>query len=190
MAVPPRIWPSVLLSFCGPSAHHAVPLAAQVPVCKASLSKASGRSLTWAFTKGGAETSRLMNLINLPMDTSATVRKMTGAAAHSKPKPKPTGRTDVNLVMKKELSGVSSLDIKLKPGEVKKLQQTHPSAEQEAHEGGPPFCPSEIEHCAVNPLSSQFPFHFIDTMTIFFHFHNFHIASVVRKKRERKYHII
>ena len=141
-----------LLSFCGPSAHHhAVPLAAQVPVCEASRLKASGRSLTWAFTKGGAETSRLMNLINLPMDTSATVRKMlkdvgTGTAAIPKPKPKASSRPDVNLVVKKELSGLSSLDIKLKPGEVKKLQQTDPSAEQEAHKGGPPFCSIKIEH--------------------------------------------
>lgn len=78
-----------------------------------------------------------MNLINLPMDTSATVRKMlkdvgTGTAANPKPKPKASSRPDVNLVVKKELSGLSSLDIKLKPGEVKKLQQTDPSAEQEA----------------------------------------------------------
>ncbi len=60
-----------------------------------------------------------MNLINLPMDGSAVVRKMKSVT--SAPTTKPGKAADVTLAMKKELSEVSSLNISLKPAEVKKL---------------------------------------------------------------------
>lgn len=100
----------------------------------------AGRALPFAFIKGGAETSRLMNLINLPMDGSATIRKMqnaSGGDAHAKAKAKPV-KADVGLLMKKELSGVEGLDIRLKPGEVKKLQKI--SADDKVCEWGLSQC--------------------------------------------------
>lgn len=60
-----------------------------------------------------------MNLIHLPMDVSAVVRKMKSVA--SAPTSKPGKAADVTLTMKKELSEVSSLNISLKPAEVKKI---------------------------------------------------------------------
>ena len=100
---------------------------AEVPSCSKSLAKAGGRTLSFVFIKGGAETSRLMNLMNLPMDNSAVTRKMqkdsngAGRGAGSAGMAK---QPDVALTVKKELSQVQSLNIQLKPGELKKLRSS------------------------------------------------------------------
>lgn len=98
-----------------------------MPSCTTSLAKASGRSLTFVFTKGGNETSRLMNLINLPMDNSAVARKMTkdmGGSCNASSFGKASKPADVTLAVKAELAGISSLNIQLKPGELKRLRQS------------------------------------------------------------------
>ena len=43
--------------------------------------KTDGPGMTFVFNKGGVDTTKLMNVVNLPMQSSAVVRKMTQAAA-------------------------------------------------------------------------------------------------------------
>lgn len=100
--------------------------------------KAAGRGLTFAFAKGGQETSQIMNLINLPMDSSAVVKKMMkGLTADQQstagPSPGPgaansetTAATSKEaallLKVKQGLAEIKSLNISLKESEMKKLQ--------------------------------------------------------------------
>ena len=106
----------------------------EVPV-RAS-SRAGGRSLSYVFTKGGAETTKLMNVINIPMQTSAVVRKMAAGPAApaalgneqgdnngSGPSSSSKSMTpkDISLIVKKELSVVKTLKIELKDKERKML---------------------------------------------------------------------
>ena len=73
-----------------------------------------------------------MNLINISMESSAVSRKMLRDAGdatsggEAAAKAKATSKNDVSLFVKKELASVPSLDIQLKPGEVKKLRQIQP----------------------------------------------------------------
>ena len=89
--------------------------------------------MTFVFTKGGVDSTKLMNVVNLPMQSSAVVRKMTQAAV---PKPtatdndKGTKLSEVNLLIKHALSSVDGLDIKLKNKELAKLGvQPNPAAD-------------------------------------------------------------
>ncbi|CAE7569950.1 unnamed protein product [Symbiodinium sp. CCMP2592] len=95
-------------------------------------SRAVGRTLSFSFEKGGADASKSMNLLNLPMETSSVVRKMalsTGGAGEGAEgrggamSAKGTGKSKINpsLAVKAELAQVESLKIQLKDTEAKKL---------------------------------------------------------------------
>ena len=77
--------------------------------------------MTYMFSKGGAETTKLMNVVNLPMQNSTVVRKMTQPAA-SRPRlnsedGKGTKASDVPLLVRHALSSVDGLNIRLKDKE-------------------------------------------------------------------------
>ena len=81
--------------------------------------------MTYMFSKGGAETTKLMNVVNLPMQNSTVVRKMTQPAA-SRPRlnsedGKGTKASDVPLLVRHALSSVDGLNIRLKDKEKEKL---------------------------------------------------------------------
>ena len=86
----------------------------------------AGRGLTFAFTRGGADTTKLMNVVNLPMHSSSVVRKMTStqkdAEQSAAAQCRGTRTAEVGLIVKKHLAGVGGLDIKLKDSELKKLR--------------------------------------------------------------------
>ena len=95
----------------------------QVPA-RAS-SRLPGRSLSYAFSKGGAETTRLMNVVNIPMQGSVVVKKMTAAAKvesdSARSQTRGTKTAEVGLIVKKFLSNVEGLDIQMKDKEKEKL---------------------------------------------------------------------
>ena len=90
-------------------------------------SRAKGRGLTFTFVRGGHDNSRLMNLINLPMEGSAVVRKMkgkdsNGESGDAQAKSQANGKApNLSLMVKKELAAVETLGIRLKPSELRKL---------------------------------------------------------------------
>ena len=102
--------------------------------------RASGRTLSFAFDKGGNDASKTMNLLNLPMDTSTVVRKMTSGTVGengdngSKAKGSGKGKVNPSLAVKAELAQVESLNIQLKETEAKKLGR---SVNAEAKSDGP-----------------------------------------------------
>ena len=109
----------------------------QVPV--SAQARAAGRTLTFAFQKGGAETSKLMNLLNLPMESSVVVRKMKSGQESGTARGGPSGgkghgqggegagRINPGLAVKAALSEIDSLDIELKPSEMKKMGRPSPA---------------------------------------------------------------
>lgn len=108
-----------------------VPTCSSNPAASTSGLSGSGRCLPFIFIKGGAETSRLMNLINLGIEGSGVARKMlkdVNAQAKAKAQTKPAKASDVALSIKKELTQVKSLNIELKPGEMQKLNLTNTDA--------------------------------------------------------------
>ena len=97
-------------------------------------SRMGGRGLSYTFVKGGSETTKLMNVINIPMQNSTVVRKMTSASASeavgsdckdssssSGATAKPMNPKEMALLVKKELSEVKGLKIELKDSEKKIL---------------------------------------------------------------------
>eukprot|EP00438_Fugacium_kawagutii_P005017 Skav216761 [mRNA] locus=scaffold1917:56688:62493:- [translate_table: standard] len=114
---------SLLNAFHEGSAENHFDVMNEVPV--ATGSQFIGRGLTFVFSKGGQETSRLMNLVNLPMDSSAVVKKMTKVDV------KPVANTgggkskakDMALAVKDQLSQIPSLGIQLKSKEVEGIER-------------------------------------------------------------------
>ena len=99
-----------------------MPKRIQVPVSSPGV-QTLGRGLSFVFSKGGQETSRLMNLVNLTMDGSAVVKKMVKVDA--KPAANTGGKSkdkDMALAVKDQLSQIGSLGIKLKPKDIERIE--------------------------------------------------------------------
>ena len=107
-------------------------------------SRVGGRGLSYAFVKGGSDTTKIMNLINIPTQNSAVARKMSAAASASgsvsgsggqlpadsanvataKGPAKVLAPKDLPLIVKNELSQVKGLKIELKDKEKERLDAT------------------------------------------------------------------